>query len=170
MAVGACKTAFTPSTGVRIPLGTPNEVKGLHENATLFCLYVGQIYPLSASTEFFILFFSWVVQSRDCPPLKADAASGPCKAGSATAHSTACASYRNPLECGAAVRVQTGPDGFRILVSNMGVMQDFPSPFSASCILSLCCQSFLRFLPNCRISMENKTEQSGEKPASSTTR
>ena len=97
--VGPGQRPFTPSTGVRIPLGTPNEVKGLHENATLFCLYVGQIYPLSASTEFFILFFSWVVQSRDCPPLKADAASGPCKAGSATAHSTACASYRNPLEC-----------------------------------------------------------------------
>ena len=144
--------------------------KGCMKMQPFFCLYVGQICPLSASTEFFILFFSWVVQSRDCPPLKADAASGPCKAGSATAHSTACASYRNPLECGAAVRVQTGPDGFRILVSNMGVMQDFPSPFSASCILSLCCQSFLRFLPNCRISMENKTEQSGEKPASSTTR
>ncbi len=124
--------------------------KGCMKMQPFFCLYVGQICPLSASTEFFILFFSWVVQSRDCPPLKADAASGPCKAGSATAHSTACASYRNPLECGAAVWVQTGPDGFRILVSNMGVMQDFPSPFSASCILSLCCQSFLRFLPNCR--------------------
>ena len=54
MAVGACKTAFTPSTGVRIPLGTPNEIKGLHKNAALFS-YVGQICPTLCVTREMVL-------------------------------------------------------------------------------------------------------------------
>lgn len=39
MAVGACKTAFTPSTGGQIPLGTPTRNQGIRSNAGAFFRY-----------------------------------------------------------------------------------------------------------------------------------
>ena len=47
---GPGQRPFTPSTGVQIPLGTPNEIKGLHENVALFS-YVGQICPTLCPTD-----------------------------------------------------------------------------------------------------------------------
>ena len=48
---GPGQRPFTPSTAVQIRLGTPNEIKGLHENVTLFS-YVGQICPTLCPTDF----------------------------------------------------------------------------------------------------------------------
>ena len=47
---GPGQRPFTPSTGVQIPLGTPHEIKGLHENVTLFS-YMGQIRPTLRPTD-----------------------------------------------------------------------------------------------------------------------
>ena len=44
---GPGQRPFTPSTGVQIPLGTPNEIKGLHENVALFRMW-GKSAPRSA--------------------------------------------------------------------------------------------------------------------------
>ena len=50
MAVGACKTAFTPSTGVQIPLGTPMKNQALTRNREGFFV-VGQICPTICPTN-----------------------------------------------------------------------------------------------------------------------
>ena len=47
---GPGQRPFTPSTAVQIRLGTPNEIKGLHENVALFS-YVGQICPTLCPTD-----------------------------------------------------------------------------------------------------------------------
>ena len=68
--VGPGQRPFTPSTGVRIPLGTPNEVKGLHENATLFLFVCGANLPaLRLHGVFYFVFFLGGAVTR-LPPIE----------------------------------------------------------------------------------------------------